>query len=71
MACQQRAVLMITRQLDGTSSSVAKSRIELSCSLPEGHPGPHEDAEHGERWQDDGKPVTLLLRHEDEAEPGS
>jgi hypothetical protein len=66
MACKHRAVLIITRQLEGTSSSLAKSRIELACGLPEGHDGDHRDAQRGESWADGGKQVTHLLRHEDE-----
>lgn len=66
MGCKHRAVLIITRQLDGTASSVAKSRVELSCQLPEGHEGEHRDDEHAETWVDDGRPVTHLLRHEEE-----
>lgn len=66
MGCSHRAVLIITRQLEGTASSVAKRRIELACSLPDGHDGEHRDDEHDERWEDRGKLLTHLLRHEDE-----
>ena len=66
MGCKHRAVLIITRQLDGTSSSVAKSQSELVCGLPLGHEGQHRDADQDESWDDGGKPVTHLLRHEDE-----
>jgi hypothetical protein len=69
-ACGQRAILVITRTVEGTSTSVARSRVELSCRLSEGHDGSHQDSEHGESWE--GKPdhVLTLLRHEDE-EPGA
>ena len=66
MGCKYRAVLIITRQLDGTASSVAKARSELACGLPAGHEGQHHDADQDERWDDQGKPVTHLFRHEDE-----
>lgn len=66
MACNHRAVLIITRQLEGTASSVAKSRVELACTLPDGHEGQHRDADHGESWDDDGSSLPHLLRHDDE-----
>jgi hypothetical protein len=64
--CGQRAVLVITRTVDGTSTNVARSRLELACQLPVGHAGAHVDTRHAEQWE--GKPgqTPTLLRHEDE-----
>lgn len=63
--CGQRAVLVITRSVVGTSTSVARSRTELICDQPTGHTGPHIDSRANETWQ--GKPGErpTLLRHED------
>lgn len=66
MSCPYRAVLLVTRDMRGTSSSIAKERVELTCMEPEGHEGPHHDARTGIRWQDKGKTVRTILRHEDE-----
>lgn len=66
MPCPYRAVLLVTRDMQGTSSSVAKERVELSCIEAEGHEGKHYDPRSGIRWDDQGKLVTTFLRHEDE-----
>ena len=66
MPCDARAVLLVTRQMEGTATNVARQRIELHCSLPEGHAGPHQDASQHQEWQVvQGRP-TLLLRDESE-----
>jgi hypothetical protein len=66
MPCDARAVLLVTRQMEGTATNVARQRIELHCSLPEGHPGAHRDASQNQEWQVvQGRP-TLLLRDESE-----
>jgi hypothetical protein len=66
-------VLVVTRTVEGTSTSVARRRVELSCTLPESHPGNHRDEVHGEEWEkkrsggaarDSERPT--ILRHEDE-----
>jgi hypothetical protein len=62
MTCPHTASLIVTREVKGTSSSVAKRRVELSCSEPEGHGGPHRDTHHGESWQDRGDVHTHILR---------
>jgi hypothetical protein len=68
MACDVRAMLLVTRQIEGTSTSVARQRIELCCSQLLGHNGPHRDNAHDQEWQVvEGRP-TLLLRHENEQE---
>ncbi len=69
MSCKHRAFLIITRDVRGTASNLAKKRIELQCGEPEGHDGPHRDSEHDESWQDRGSDLTHILRGEDE-EPG-
>lgn len=66
MACLYRAVLLITRDMKGTSSAIATERIELCCAQPSGHEGFHRDEETGIGWDDHGKLVRTLLRNEDE-----
>ena len=66
MQCPHQAVLIETQEIEGTSSSLAKRRIELTCSLEVGHAGPHRDESHDEAWTDKGPPLTTLLRHETE-----
>ncbi|MBI4702878.1 MAG: hypothetical protein HY744_17310 [Deltaproteobacteria bacterium] len=65
MACSHRAVLIVTCSVQGTSSNLAKRRVDLRCGKPAGHDGPHSDAEHGESWEDRGCELTHVLRHED------
>jgi len=57
-------MLIVTRDVSGTSSSVAKERANLRCFLPEGHEGPHRDEMADIRWEDQGHRVRLLLCHE-------
>jgi hypothetical protein len=66
MRCPHHALLIETQEIEGTSSTIAKSRIELVCSLEAGHAGEHRDATHSESWADKGPPMTTLLRHETE-----
>lgn len=63
--CAQRAVLIVTRSVEGTATSVAKTRVELMCRLPEGHDGPHQDTQRGETWEAQPGRRATLLRHED------
>lgn len=65
MLCSHRALLIVTHPFSGTSSSVAKERVELRCHEPAGHEGPHRDPERGESWEDRGSELTHVLRHED------
>ncbi len=66
MACDLRAVLLVTRQMEGTATNVAKQRIELRCSLPVEHTGPHRDDVHAQEWVVvQGRP-SLVLRDESE-----
>src|SRR3970282_1784219 len=37
MTCKHRAILIVTRSVVGTSTSVAQERIQLECSEDEGH----------------------------------
>jgi hypothetical protein len=69
-ACGHRAVLVVTQTVEGTSTSVARRRVELRCSLPASHSGLHRDETQGEEWE--GRPGHLptLLRHEDEEREG-
>lgn len=66
MACDARAVLIVTRQMEGTATNVAKQRIELHCSLSPEHAGPHRDAAHDQEWLVvQGRP-SMVLRDESE-----
>lgn len=64
MACQHRAVVIITRDVKGTASNLAAGRTEVQCGKPEGHDGLHEDAAAGETWKDRGDLLTHILRQE-------
>lgn len=68
--CGHRAVLVITQSIQGTSTNVARKRVELGCELAAGHQGLHRDNRHDESWE--GKPgqTPTLLRHEDESGEG-
>ena len=66
--CGSRANLIVTLMPEGTTTNIVRRRVELRCSLGEGHGGPHRDAENREEWEGGagtGRPPTLL-RHEDE-----
>jgi len=65
MSCSHRASLIITREVDGTSTSIARDRRPLVCCLPDGHVGEHRDEKSGETWNHDGKELTHILRHEE------
>ena len=66
MTCDARAVLLVTRQMEGTATNVARQRIELRCSLVTAHPGPHRDEPHEQEWEViKGRP-SLVLRDESE-----
>ena len=64
--CSAKAVLVITKEIEGTSTNVAKTRVELCCGLSSGHAGEHHDTDKDERW--DGRPDQrrTLIRHETE-----
>lgn len=64
--CGRRAVLYITRSVEGTSTHVARERVELACDLEAGHGGAHQDSAHDERWESGERDVTSLFRNEDE-----
>ncbi len=66
MACVHRAVLIVTRSVDGTSTSIARERKNLSCALKTGHTGPHRDTQFEEEWADEGSTLTHILRHEED-----
>jgi hypothetical protein len=66
MACDARAVLLVTRQMEGTATHVAKQRIELYCTLAPEHTGPHRDATQAQEWLVvQGRP-SMVLRDENE-----
>jgi hypothetical protein len=64
--CGRRAVLVVTRVVEGTSTSVARRRVELACQLETGHAGEHHDTQHGEKWADRASQIPTLLRHEED-----
>ncbi len=66
MACDARAVLLVTRQMEGTATNVAKQRIELHCSLEPKHSGPHRDASQAQEWVVVSGRPSLVLRDESE-----
>jgi hypothetical protein len=66
MECGHRAVLVITSKVEGTSTTVARRRVELTCRLAAGHAGAHHDPEHDEDWDGLAGHRTTLLRDEDE-----
>jgi hypothetical protein len=63
--CGERAALIITRSIEGTSTTIARQRLELTCGLPEGHGGPHHDTVHDEAWDAPVGRISTLLRDED------
>jgi hypothetical protein len=64
--CGQSAVLVVTGSVEGTSTHVARRRLELRCQLAVGHSGAHYDPDHGERWDGTSIHPQTLLRHEDD-----
>jgi hypothetical protein len=68
MACDARAVLLVTRQIEGTSTNVARQRIELYCSLPPEHAGPHRDETQKQEWVVVKDRASLVVRDESEDE---
>ncbi len=68
MACDAMAVLLVTRQMEGTSTNVARQRIELRCSLSPGHTGPHRDETHKQEWVVVKDRASMVVRDEDEDE---
>lgn len=64
MECGQRAVLVVTREVAGTSTNIASRRVELVCTEARGHEGAHRDAATGETWKSDAGKVPTILRHE-------
>ena len=64
--CGRRAMLYITRSVEGTSTHVARERVELTCDREAGHDGLHRDFSHDESWESGERDVTSLFRHEDD-----
>ena len=67
MACDARAVLLVTRQMEGTSTNVARQRIELYCSLLPDHAGPHRDETQKQEWLVVKGRASMVVRDETEA----
>ena len=66
MDCGEIAVLIITSSVEGTSTSVARQRVELRCGLDAGHQGLHRDEQAGEEWASRPGQKTTLLRDEND-----
>lgn len=65
MKCGQRAILVVTREVAGTSTNVASRRIELSCTEERGHAGVHRDTGADVTWEgEEGDRLATVLRHE-------
>jgi len=64
--CGSRAHLIVTLTPEGTTTNIVRRRVELACSLAEGHAGPHRDAKFSEEWEGNSARPPTLLRHEDE-----
>ncbi len=64
--CGARALLLVTVTPDGTSTSLARQRLSLSCMLGAGHTGPHIDPIHAEQWEAPAGATPTLLRQEEE-----
>ena len=65
MPCGAKAVLIVTKTVQGTSTNVAQRRIELCCDAPLGHTGAHTDSRQGESWEAEPGKVATVLRHEE------
>jgi hypothetical protein len=68
--CGERAVLIVTRAIVGTSTTIVDQRLVLSCMLPQGHAGAHQDTRQNEAWDAPAGKISTLLRHEDSAREG-
>jgi len=58
----------MTRSVEGTTTNVARERVELMCRLPSGHEGKHHDTVRKESWEGETGRITTLLRDESEAQ---
>ncbi|MCC6903073.1 MAG: hypothetical protein IT377_29150 [Polyangiaceae bacterium] len=65
MPCGAKAVLIVTKSVQGTTTNVAQRRAELVCDAPVGHTGAHIDSRQGESWDAEPGKVATVLRHED------
>ena len=64
--CGSEATLVITQDVDGTSTNIVRRKVKLQCELPSGHGGAHRDVEHDETWEAREGEKATLLRHEGE-----
>jgi hypothetical protein len=65
--CAAKALLLVTATVEGTSTSIARERHHLRCSLDVGHPGPHRDEAHEQSWEGALEHCPTLLVHDEEA----
>jgi hypothetical protein len=65
MKCGAKAVLIVVREVEGTTTSLAKGRSGLACALEQGHAGPHRDATVDFPWEGPPDKVVTLLHNED------
>jgi hypothetical protein len=63
--CGSEATLVVTQDVQGTSTNVVRRKVKLRCQLPLGHGGAHRDVEHEESWEARREERPTLLRHED------
>jgi hypothetical protein len=66
--CGEKAVLLITSSVAGTSTTLARRRIDLMCALDVGHEGAHQHADESgelERWEAQAGARPTLLRQDD------
>lgn len=64
MECKARAVLIVTRSVDGTTTNVASRRVEMHCGKEQGHDGPHFDLTERQGWEGEPGKVATVLKHE-------
>jgi hypothetical protein len=64
--CGHRAVLIVTITPDGTTTNIARRRVDLRCGLAMDHEGAHVDAVAGETWEGPTGRTSTVLRHEDD-----
>jgi len=63
-ACPGRAILVLTGEVQGTSTTIVRQRIELRCGLPDQHPGDHHDPSHDAHWAAEPGDRPTLVRME-------
>ena len=65
--CGHEATLLVTQEVTGTSTSIARRHELLKCGLERGHVGAHRSLETGETWEGSEGDHPTVLRHEMDA----